>query len=261
VVPLQQKQKLSEGTYSIKVAAPKVAKCIVPGQYLSVQITPDSEHIPLYVTETRNGIVSFVVTQDGPGAELTKLKKGDKIHSLCGPLGKPFAMNEFGNVIIVADNDNIGPAFFFGKAFRKAGNRVYLIARFKNKKARFWEKRLSQSFDKWTLLNAKEEVNDSIIKELSNLLRKKNIKLTIGLCDLSLMGTISHLTELRSSLYCSLLPLIKNAPGLCSECRIRLGNDTKLSCVDGPLFNGHRINWSHIDTKHKTEEQIVNLTQ
>lgn len=257
MVPVQQKQKLSEGTYAIKLKAPLIAKHIAPGQYVSVQKDPDSEKMPIYVTDAKGDIITLVVTDHGPNQDLTKLKKGDKVHSCCGPMGKPFAVNEFGNVIIIADQDTIGPAFYFGKAFKSMNNRVYFIARYKNKKSRFWEKKLGSSFDKWFLLNEKEEITDSIIKELNNLLRKKHIKLVLALCDLSLMGNISHLTELRSSLYCSLLPLVTDAPALCSDCRIGLGGDTKLTCVDGPLFNGHRIDWTHIVIKTATEEQLA----
>jgi len=260
VVEIYQKQKLADGSYLIKVKAPEVAKKTSPGQYISLQRDSESPRLPLFITETKNGIISFMANEDSPSGALIKLKKGDKFQSFCGPLGKPFTINEFGNVIILADEDRIGPAFFFGKKFKQAGNRVYFIGRYKNKKARFWEKKLSQSFDKWFLLNKKEEMRDSMLKELNNLLRKKHIKLTIALCDLELMDRISHLTQLRSSFYCSLLPLVGDAPGLCISSRVNLNGETKLPCIDGPLFNGHRINWAQFRVRYlKSQEQLVDL--
>lgn len=257
---ISQKQKLAEDFYLLKIKAPAITKYAQPGHYVSIQKDPSSKKHSLFITNAQKGELQLVVDATGPAGELTKLKKGDSLHSLCGPLGKSFAINEFGNVIILAEGDGIGPAYFFGQAFKKAGNRVYFISRYPTKKSRFWEKKLSKSFDKWFLVSKKKETTNGIIKELNNLLRKKHVKLTLALCDLSLMEDICHLTKLRSALYCSTLSLVSNGPALCTDCRVGLTGSTKLSCVDGPLFNGHRVEWREVIYRHQkniTQEIVV----
>jgi len=246
---ISQKQKLAEDVYVIKVKAPELAKRAQPGHYVTIQISADSPKYSLLITNAEKTMVSFVVQASGQYGELTKLKKGDALHSFCGPLGKSLAINELGNVIIIAEHAGLGPAFFFGKAFKQAGNRVYFISRYPHKKSRFWEKKLSKSFDKWFLLTKKKEINDSILKELNNLLRKKHVKLTLALCNLDLMPAIVHSTKLRSALYCSLLPMVTDGPATCPDCRVGMAGSTKLPCIDGPIFNGHRIEWKEVIAK------------
>ncbi len=247
---VQQKQKLAEGTHLLKIKAPGITKQIHPGQYICLRKDKDGPRLHAYPTSTEGGVLSFVFTEDGPCGELTKLKKGEEISVCCGPLGKPFAINEYGNVVIVADGDGIGASLPLGKALKAAGNRVYFIGRYPSKKAKFWEGKLSDSFDKWALVIKREDNNDPLLKEFNSLLRRKHVKLALAMCDLATMPILTHLTELRSSLYCSLLGLVTDGPGLCTQCRVSLGGDTKLPCVDGPLVNAHRINWDEIIARH-----------
>jgi len=61
----------------------------------------------------------------------------------------------------------------------------------------------------------------------------------------------------------SLNPIMLDATGMCGVCRVEVGGETKLACVDGPEFDGHKVDFDLLMARLRTylpeEKQSVEL--
>lgn len=243
-----QKQKVADGIYSLKVKCPDVVRATLPGQYVILK-TEDGGSYPTFITE--DGKDKFIVTfeeESENGEVLIKLKKGDSFPVVVGPLGQPLIPKEMGNVCIVTDHGSVGPFLRMAQMYKHAGNRVYFITCFKHKKQKHWESKVKKSADKHSfVVEKKNSVSiHPLLKEVNNLLRRKHINLMISSCDLEMQRQLTQVSKLRTTLLTSVLPIIHEGMGMCGRCRLSLDGETKLSCVEGPFLNAHKLDWQEI---------------
>lgn len=249
-----QKQKLAEDMFLLKVKAPNIAPRIAPGQYVLAQIKDESKRIPLFISQTKDDKISFIVSSsDDCGEELVKMKKGDAFPHIIGPLGHAVQAKELGNICIVTEGSNIGQALLIAQAFKKFENRVYFIAGFKHKKHKYWEKQVSKVVDKthYVIERKNQALTHPVIKEVHHLLRRKHIHLLIALVNPILLKEIAHLSRLRTKVLSSMLPLIKDSMGTCGACRLTVKDETKLCCIDGPFLEAHSLNWEEVLSRYE----------
>ena len=50
----------------------------------------------------------------------------------------------------------------------------------------------------------------------------------------------------------SLNPIMLDATGMCGVCRVEVGGETKLACVDGPEFDGHKVDFDLLMARLRT---------
>jgi hypothetical protein len=59
----------------------------------------------------------------------------------------------------------------------------------------------------------------------------------------------------------SLNPIMVDGTGMCGGCRVEVGGQTKFACVDGPEFDGHKVDFDLLAkrlktyTKHETKSR------
>ena len=112
------------------VHAPRVADHHKPGHFVILRVSDDGERIPLTIAgaDPKKGTISLIWQQVGKTTtELANLNVGDSIANVCGPLGTPTHIENFGMVVCVGGGIGVAPLYPIAKALKQAGNHITTI--------------------------------------------------------------------------------------------------------------------------------------
>jgi ferredoxin--NADP+ reductase len=242
-----KKQKIIDGIFLFKISAPAIAAKFRPGQFVILQLDDDSGRIPVNVVDADKRTITVIPTVKGPDIEaIFKLRKGKMIAHITGPLGNPLEVKEYGTVCLIAEDFGIASLYLLAKAMKAAGNRVIVIVGAADKKHMYWHDRLAKFSSKLILktedgsLGAKGDVSGA----LTFLMRKTGPDLVVAVGPIDLMKKVSHIThmaKLKTRVF--LNTLMFDGIGLCGGCRVKIDGETLFTCVDGPHFDAHKIDW------------------
>lgn len=245
------KEKLGPVTDFMEVEAPEVAKKAKPGQFVVIRIDEVGERIPLTLADwdDHEGTVSLVAMQVGTSThKLACLKAGDHILNLVGPLGLPSEIERFGTVVCVGGGVGIAPLFPIARALRQAGNKIVSIIGAREKGLLFWEERMRSVSDELIVTTddgsyARKGLVTEPLKEI--LERDKQVKRVIAIGPAIMMKFCSATTKpFGVHTIVSLNSIMVDGTGMCGCCRVSVGDVTKFACVDGPEFDGHKVDWA-----------------
>lgn len=266
-----QKEVLSENIFSITIHAPRVAEKCLPGQFVIVRADEKGERIPLTICDynRENGTVTLVVQIVGASTlKLSRLNENDGVEDIVGPLGVPSeivtADDEFlknKNIVFVAGGVGTAPVYPQVKYLSERGYKFDVIIGAKSKNIVILEdemKRYAKNVYVCTddgSYGFKGLVTDKL-SELTESGEKYDICVAIG--PVIMMKFISKLTEkLGIEQIVSMNPVMVDGTGMCGACRLTVGNEVKFACVDGPEFDGHKVDFDECMkrmTLYKTEE-------
>lgn len=266
-----QKEVLSENIFSITIHAPRVAEKCLPGQFVIVRADEKGERIPLTICDynRENGTVMLVVQIVGASTlKLSRLNENDGVEDIVGPLGVPSeivtADDEFlknKNIVFVAGGVGTAPVYPQVKYLSERGYKFDVIIGAKSKNIVILEdemKRYAKNVYVCTndgSYGFKGLVTDKL-SELTESGEKYDICVAIG--PVIMMKFVSKLTEkLGIEQIVSMNPVMVDGTGMCGACRLTVGNEVKFACVDGPEFDGHKVDFDECMkrmTLYKTEE-------
>ena len=266
-----QKEVLSENIFSITIYAPRVAEKCLPGQFVIVRADEKGERIPLTICDynRENETVTLVVQIVGASTlKLSRLNENDGVEDIVGPLGVPSeivtADDEFlknKNIVFVAGGVGTAPVYPQVKYLSERGYKFDVIIGAKSQNIVILEdemKRYAKNVYVCTddgSYGFKGLVTDKL-SELTESGEKYDICVAIG--PVVMMKFVSKLTEkLGIKQIVSMNPVMVDGTGMCGACRLTVGNEVKFACVDGPEFDGHKVDFDECMkrmTLYKTEE-------
>ena len=268
---IKRRESLSENIFLIDVSAPRVAEKCLPGQFVIVRADEKGERIPLTICDynRENGTVTLVVQIVGASTlKLSRLNENDGVEDIVGPLGVPSeivtADDEFlknKNIVFVAGGVGTAPVYPQVKYLSERGYKFDVIIGAKSKNIVILEnemKRYAKNVYVCTddgSYGFKGLVTDKL-SELTESGEKYDICVAIG--PVIMMKFVSKLTEkLGIKQIVSMNPVMVDGTGMCGACRLTVGNEVKFACVDGPEFDGHKVDFDECMkrmTLYKTEE-------
>lgn len=268
---IKRRESLSENIFLIDVSAPRVAEKCLPGQFVIVRADEKGERIPLTICDynRENGTVTLVVQIVGASTlKLSRLNENDGVEDIVGPLGVPSeivtADDEFlknKNIVFVAGGVGTAPVYPQVKYLSERGYKFDVIIGAKSKNIVILEdemKRYAKNVYVCTddgSYGFKGLVTDKL-SELTENGEKYDICVAIG--PVIMMKFVSKLTEkLGIDQIVSMNPVMVDGTGMCGACRLTVGNEVKFACVDGPEFDGHKVDFDECMkrmTLYKTEE-------
>ena len=268
---IKRRESLSENIFLIDVSAPRVAEKCLPGQFVIVRADEKGERIPLTICDynRENGTVTLVVQIVGASTlKLGRLNENDGVEDIVGPLGVPSeivtADDEFlknKNIVFVAGGVGTAPVYPQVKYLSERGYKFDVIIGAKSKNIVILEdemKRYAKNVYVCTddgSYGFKGLVTDKL-SELTESGEKYDICVAIG--PVIMMKFVSKLTEkLGIEQIVSMNPVMVDGTGMCGACRLTVGNEVKFACVDGPEFDGHKVDFDECMkrmTLYKTEE-------
>lgn len=243
------KEKLSPVIDFMKIEAPAIAQKAKAGQFVVIRVDEKGERIPLTLADwdAKEGTISLVSMQVGTSTyKLNNLKTGDHILDLVGPLGLPSEIEKFGTVVCVGGGVGVAPVYPIAKALKREGNKVISIMGARNKDLLFWEERLRSVSDELIITTddgsyARKGV---VTEPLKEVLGREQIKRVIAIGPAIMMKFCSLATKpFGVTTLVSLNSIMVDGTGMCGCCRVSVADATKFVCVDGPEFDGHKVDW------------------
>ena len=266
------KEDLVPNIHLFKIEAPEVAKKAKPGQFVVIMIDEKGERIPVTVADwdEKEGSVTVVFMEVGTTTRrLATLKTGDSITNFVGPLGLPTEIEKFGTVVCVAGGFAVAVIMPIARALREAGNKVISILGARNKDLLFWEDKLSAVSDRLIVTTddgsyGRKALVTEPLKEL--LEGDEKIARVIAIGPSIMMKFSAKTTEpFGVKTIVSLNPIMVDGTGMCGCCRVSVGGVTRFTCVDGPDFDAHQVDWDLLFARQRTyleeEKQSLELWQ
>ncbi|MGB9741987.1 MAG: sulfide/dihydroorotate dehydrogenase-like FAD/NAD-binding protein [candidate division WOR-3 bacterium] len=270
MVKILKKEILASGVKRFELDAPEIARKAQPGQFVVLRINEQGERIPLTIADARldDGVLVIVFQEVGKSTMLLgTLEPGDLIMDLIGPLGKPTEIERFGTVVCVAGGVGTPEIYPVARALKQAGNRVIGIIGFRSRELVLMEPEMRQVVDELLVCTddgsygTKGLVTDMLQKVID---RGERIDRCFAVGPVIMMKMVSLLTKKYGiPTIVSLNPIMLDATGMCGVCRVEVDGETKFACVDGPEFDGHKVNFDLLMARLKTyvreERQAVEL--
>lgn len=242
----------------IKVIAPQIAFKAQAGQFVVLMVSEEGERIPLTVVDKDAQSLTLLFQETGLTTKLLgKLNVGDSLYAIVGPLGHSTLIKNYGKVILVGGGVGIAEIYPVAKALKVAGNHVTSILGARTKELLIMDKELQSVSDDLRIVTddgsyvQKGFTTDVLIE----LLLKQPYNLIYAVGPIVMMERVAQVSEkLKIPTIVSLNALMVDATGMCGCCRVSVGGKTKFSCVDGPEFDAHQVDWPELKKRSKIYE-------
>jgi len=251
------KETVAPQIHILEIEAPLVTRHSTPGQFVILRIDEKGERIPLtiHTSNKKKGTVSIMFQEVGVSTmKLGALKVGDTLLNVIGPLGNAFPIKKYGTVVMVAGGLGLPAVYDLLKPMKEAGNKVVMIYGARSKDLIFLEEDLKKNTDE--LLIATDDGSYGhkgfVTDVLKEIMERESVDLIFAVGPLIMMKSVCKLTkEYNVKTLVDLNPIMIDGTGMCGGCRVRIGDELKLVCVDGTAFDGHAVDWEQIMTKSK----------
>jgi ferredoxin--NADP+ reductase len=245
------KKQLSEDVFTADIEAPLVARARKPGQFAIISINNEcSERIPLTIADVdpERGTIRLIWQRVGKTtAELADMQEGDEIANVTGPLGKPTHIENFGIVVCVGGGIGNAPLLPIAKALKEAGNKIISILGARSKELIVLEDDFAQISDELIITtddgsHGRKALVTEPLKEICQRDKKPDLVVAIG--PAIMMKFCCEVTrQFNIPTQVSLNTIMVDATGMCGGCRVEFDGKPKFVCVDGPEFDGHKIDF------------------
>ena len=244
----------------ISVLSPFIAAKFLPGQFAVLMVSEKGERIPLTIvsSDREKGTISLIFQETGGTTGLlSKMDKGQSLYSLTGPLGSPLDVKHYGEVILVSGGIGTAEVFPVSKALKTAGNKVNVISGARTENLLILENELKRVSDKLYICTddgsygRKGNVTLVLKELLSRTSSGKQCGLVYTVGPISMMREVSNITrERKIETVACLNSLILDGTGMCGSCRVTVKGKVKFTCVDGPNFDAHSLDWDEIEKRN-----------
>ncbi len=272
-----KKRMLTPTIYEMEIDAPRIAKSALPGQFVILKINEKGERIPLTISDydAKRGTVSIVTQAVGKSTmELMNYEEGDYISDFVGPLGRPSDLCEKTpeelskmNIIFVAGGVGAAPVYPQVKYLHERGIKADVLIGARNKDLLILVDEMKKVAE--NVYIATDDGSAGFAGRATDLLedlvknqgKEYNHAVIIG--PMIMMKFTSMATKaLNIPSIVSLNPIMVDGTGMCGACRVVVDGEVKFACVDGPEFDGHKVDYDGAmrrQTMYKTEEGKAKL--
>ena len=262
------REDFSDLTYSLVIHHPLMAKAARPGQFVIVMSHESGERIPLTIADfdRAKGTVTLVVQAVGKSTkEMQQIcQVGTSLYGVVGPMGVPSPLAGKKKVVCVGGGLGVAPIFPQARGFKENGAYVIGILGFRTEKLIFWADKFKACCDELILCTddgsagMKGFVSDGIKLAIAG---HRNIDEVIAIGPPIMMKACAEATRQHGiKTIVSLNPIMVDGTGMCGGCRVKIGDEIKFACVDGPDFDGHKVDFKDLMMRLKRyadEEKIA----
>ena len=247
------KEALKPTVILYEIEAPMVAKKAQPGQFIILRVDENGERVPITIHDydREKGTVTIIVQTIGATTEkLSHKQQGDCLQDFVGPLGKPTETEGKKKVCVVGGGVGCAIALPSAKAFKEAGAEVDVIVGFRNKDIVILEDEFKAVSDNMYLMTDDGSYGEHgfVTVKLQELLEKGNkYDAVLAIGPIPMMKFVCKTTEpFGVKTMVSLNPIMIDGTGMCGGCRVTVGGEVKFACVDGPEFDGHKVDFAEL---------------
>jgi len=262
------REDFSDVTYSLFIHHPLMAKAAQPGQFVIVMSHESGERIPLTIADfdRKKGTVTLVVQAVGKSTKEMQqtCQPGTSLYGIVGPMGVPSPLTGKKKVVCVGGGLGVAPIYPQARGFKENGAYVIGILGFRNKDLVFWADKFRACCDELILCTddgsagMKGFVSDGIKVAIEG---HKDIDEVVAIGPPIMMKACADTTRpFGIKTIVSLNPIMVDGTGMCGGCRVKIGNEVKFACVDGPDFDGHKVDFNDLMMRlrrYKEEEKAA----
>ena len=262
-------EKISESSYLLTIKCPIVIKNAMPGQFIIVMSKEDSERIPLTIYDYNldNGTLDLIYQVVGASTkELSENK--DAVFAITGPLGKPneicknYEEYKEKRIVYVAGGVGIAPVYPQVKYLKEKGFIIDVIYGARSKDLLLIKDKIEHVASKVYYVTDDGTYGEKgfVTDVLKQHINEYDICVAIG--PVIMMKNVAELTkEYNLKTIVSMNPIMVDGTGMCGACRCEVEGKPKFACIDGPEFDGHKINFDialkRMNIYKKEEEELI----
>ena len=261
-----EKEDLSPEIIKWVVKAPRIAKKTLPGQFVILRVTRHGERIPLTVADMDKdaGTITLIFQKIGKSTKLMgELKTGDHILNLLGPLGLPVEIKKWGTVVVLGGGCGVAPVLPKARAIKEIGNYLISIISARTGPLLICEDEMNEPSDELHIATDDGTLGhhgfglDILVKFLEE---GRKIDHVVAVGPIPMMRAVCKVTKQYDiPTIVSLAPLMVDGTGMCGACRVSIGGKVRFACVDGPNFDGHKVDFEELMQRsraYRYEERI-----
>lgn len=247
-----RKEQYSENVFHLDIEAPLIAKSRKAGHFVIVRIEEGGERVPLTIagSNVEEGTIMLVIQQVGVTTrKLCNMKPGDMIADIVGPLGQATHIDTFGTVICAGGGVGVAPMLPIIQALKAKGNRVVSVLAGRSKDLIILEKEVRESSDDVIIMTDDGSYgNKGLVTEgIESVIKREKVDKCFAIGPAVMMKFCCLLTkkyEIPTDV--SLNTIMVDGTGMCGACRVTVDGKTKFVCVDGPEFDGHKVDFDEM---------------
>ena len=253
-----KKTILNNFVSKMTLQAPYVAKSADAGQFIILRVDEFGERIPLTIFDynRHEGTIDIIYQKIGTTTfKLDQKAEGDYLLDVVGPLGKKSEIEGYRKVMVISGGVGSAIAYPLAKKLNKLGSDVTIISGFRNKDLIILENEMKAiSNEQETVTDDgsngnKGFVTDALVKKLEKSLSYDSI---IAVGPLPMMKAVCDITKkFGIKTIVSMNSIMIDGTGMCGGCRLTVGNKVKFACVDGPDFDGHKVDFPEIILRNR----------
>ena len=246
------KEQFSEHVYRIEVDAPLIAKARKAGHFVIVRTDEKGERMPLTIAEAdeKRGTITLVVQEVGvTSSKLCHMNVGDTLTDVVGPLGKATHIEKFGTVVCACGGVGTAPMLPIVDALKRAGNRVITVLAGRTKELIILEREMRAVSDKVVVMTDDGSYGEKglVTKGVEDVIKSEKVDKCFAIGPAVMMKFVCLLTakyDIPTDV--SLNTIMVDGTGMCGACRVTVDGQTRFVCVDGPEFDGHKVDFDEM---------------
>lgn len=253
-----EKRLLADNIYLLRVEAPRVARSAQPGQFVIVRVDEQGERVPLTIADydVESGLVTIVIQTIGVSTrKMCALEEGDSLADFVGPLGNP---SEFVNLsaeelqrrhyLFVAGGVGTAPVYPQAKWLNEHGAKVDVIIGAKTASLLIYTDEMAKVCDNLYIAtdDGSRGFKGMVTAKIKELVETegKQYDECVAIGPMIMMKFVTLTTrEYSLPTTVSLNALMVDGTGMCGACRVSVDGKTRFTCVDGPEFDGHKVDF------------------
>lgn len=251
------KKELCQNQYELRIKAPFITKNAQAGQFIILRVDKNSERIPLTIADYDREKEELTIVYMAVGyttKKLARLEAGDEIEDIVGPLGVPTHIEKYGTVVCLAGGYGAAPCYLIAKAFKEAGNKVYMIMGARNKDLIFWQDKMKDACSELYITTDDGSLGTKgfVTGVMEDIMKRETVNYAIAVGPMPMMKAVADLTRDKGiKTEASMNPIMVDGTGMCGACRVTVGGEVKFACVDGPDFDAHKIDFDEVINRSK----------
>ena len=262
-----KKRNLAANIAEYVVAAPRIAKHAMPGQFVILRVDEQGERVPFTICniDRKNGTISMLVQEIGyTTKKLARLNEGDALCDLVGPLGKPTDLSEHKNICLIGGGIGAAVIYLQAKFLHAAGQPCDIILGARSLDLVIYKKEFARIAKNLYIVtdDGVGAKKGYVTNELSEQIPLKGYDCVFAVGPAPMMRAVCNITaEFKLPTVVSMNSVMVDGTGMCGGCRVTVDGRARYACVDGPEFDGHLIDWTEAmnRTKAFAEEEKEHL--
>jgi len=264
-----KREDFSDVTYLLEVRHPLMAKAAKPGQFVIVMLNEHGERIPLTIADfdRERGTITLVIQAVGKTTRQMQqeCRVGSSLYAMVGPMGVPSPISHAKKVICVGGGLGVAPIYPQARGFKEGGAYVIGVVGFRNKSLVFWEDKFRACCDEFIICtdDGSAGIKGLVTAGIEQAIAKHpDIDEVVAIGPPIMMKGCADATRPHKiKTMVSLNPVMVDGTGMCGGCRVKIGDQVKFACVDGPDFDGHLVDFDDLMMRLRryTKEERVAL--